>query len=217
MPLPPSDWSHTELYRNTVNNSGTATLIETRKAMVFHDANVNYGTTYYYWAKVVDLSGNKSGFSPSASITVGTVDTGDITGDAVSGVASVVASDAQTTNSTTAVQIPNMSVTLTTQGGPILLAFTAAQLRLKNNDSVTQTCLLNLEIRRTTDVVTVQSGIYVVQSIPAAGFITLSISLTVINQPAAGTWTYAAYWSVALSTMEGRTADRALQAVELKR
>lgn len=66
----PSDWGAVELYRNTTNNSGTATLIETKKAKLFHDANVTYGVTYYYWAKVVDLSGNKSGFSPSTAHSI---------------------------------------------------------------------------------------------------------------------------------------------------
>lgn len=66
----PADWGTVELYHNTVDNSATATLVETKKAKRFHDANVTYGTPYFYWAKVVDLTGNKSGFSPSTSHSI---------------------------------------------------------------------------------------------------------------------------------------------------
>lgn len=81
----PADWSYTELYRHTVNNSAASTMIQQNKVKRFHDENVTYGTTYYYWAKVVDQSGNKSGFSPSAghSVTVAQVVTGDVTDNAV--------------------------------------------------------------------------------------------------------------------------------------
>lgn len=66
----PADWSSVELYRNTVNNSSTASLIETKKAKRFHDVNVAFENTYHYWAKVVDFSGNKSGFSPSLNHSI---------------------------------------------------------------------------------------------------------------------------------------------------
>ena len=81
----PADWATTQLYRNTSNNSGTATLIETGKKKRFHDENVSYGTTYYYWGKVVDLTGNLSGFSPSSahSITVAKIVTIDVDDDSI--------------------------------------------------------------------------------------------------------------------------------------
>lgn len=66
----PADWGTTELYRHTSNDSSTATLIDTKKAKRFHDSNVAFGTIYYYWAKVVDFTGNKSGFSPSSSHSI---------------------------------------------------------------------------------------------------------------------------------------------------
>lgn len=81
----PSDWGTTILYRNTTNNSGTATEIERGKKKRFHDQNVSYGTTYYYWVKVADRSGNLSGFSPSSShsITVAKIITGDVEDDTI--------------------------------------------------------------------------------------------------------------------------------------
>lgn len=79
----PADWGTTELYRNTTDNSATATLIDSKKAHTFHDTNVSYGSTYYYWAKVIGMSAtavNTSGFSPSSghSITVQQVLTADV-------------------------------------------------------------------------------------------------------------------------------------------
>jgi hypothetical protein len=76
----PSDWGTTVFYRNTTNNSGTATEIERGKKKRIHDQSVSYGSTYYYWAKVADRSGNLSGFSPSSShsITVAQIVTADV-------------------------------------------------------------------------------------------------------------------------------------------
>lgn len=79
----PSDYDHVEWYRHTADASGSATVIGVSKNKRFHDENVVYGTTYYYWAKVVDTTGNKSAFSPSSghSITVEEITTTDIDPD----------------------------------------------------------------------------------------------------------------------------------------
>lgn len=77
---PPSDWGTTIFYRNTTNNSGTATEIGRGKTKRWTDQEPSYGTTYYYWAKVADASGNLSGFSPSSghSITISQIVTADV-------------------------------------------------------------------------------------------------------------------------------------------
>ncbi len=62
----PPDWGTTHLYRNTTNSSGSASLIDSGKKLSFHDQNISYNTTYFYWAKIVDTTGNQSGFSPSS-------------------------------------------------------------------------------------------------------------------------------------------------------
>jgi len=81
---PPADWGTTNLYRNTVNSSASAVLIESGKKKIFHDQNIVYGTTYFYWVKVVDRTGNLSGFSPVGSITVTQLVTGDYSDDSIS-------------------------------------------------------------------------------------------------------------------------------------
>jgi len=75
---PPLDWGTVDVYRNTVDNSATATKIATGKKTTFHDQNVVYATQYFYWAKVVDTSGNESGFSLSTNRTVVRIRTEDI-------------------------------------------------------------------------------------------------------------------------------------------
>ncbi len=111
----PVDWGSTELYRNTTDNSGTAALIETRKAKRFHDENVSYGTTYFYWVKVVDQSGNKSGFSPSSahSVLVARLDNDDVKDGAITASASG-ANDADLTLTTTYQDLVTVAMTVAT-------------------------------------------------------------------------------------------------------
>ena len=60
----------TEVYENTSNNSGTATLIATLTANSFTRVGISAANgVRYYWLKAVDTSGNKSGFSAVASAT----------------------------------------------------------------------------------------------------------------------------------------------------
>lgn len=84
----PADWGTTELWRSTTNDVTTATLIASNKSHSFHDVNVAYGSTYYYFSRVVGMSGtssNTSGWSPSSghSILVAQVATADIGAGAV--------------------------------------------------------------------------------------------------------------------------------------
>ena len=78
---PPFPWL-AELWRSTTNDVTVATKIATETSHTFHDTNVSYASTYYYFARTVGLGGaNFSGYSPSSghSITVSQVVTGDIT------------------------------------------------------------------------------------------------------------------------------------------
>lgn len=55
-----------KVYRNTTDNSATATLLGTSTAAVYNDATGTISTTYYYWIKATNSNGD-SGFSESAS------------------------------------------------------------------------------------------------------------------------------------------------------
>jgi hypothetical protein len=55
-----------KIYRNTTNNSASATQIGTSTASPYDDTTAVVGTTYYYWVKANNSSGD-SGFSTSDS------------------------------------------------------------------------------------------------------------------------------------------------------
>lgn len=62
------EWDHNvdldlasyNIYRNTVNNTGTATLVGNTRTNYFIDGNRIGGQIYYYWVKAVDTSDNIS-------------------------------------------------------------------------------------------------------------------------------------------------------------
>ena len=59
-----NDYKKTVIYRNTANNSGTATEIGRASGTRYKDdEELVAGTTYYYWLKHSDTSGNLSAFS----------------------------------------------------------------------------------------------------------------------------------------------------------
>jgi hypothetical protein len=57
------------VYKNTVNNSGTATKIAEVRASVFVDVDVALSTTYYYWVTAITRSEVESSKSSVASAT----------------------------------------------------------------------------------------------------------------------------------------------------
>ena len=63
------DWFQTEIWRNTTNNSATATRIGSVSASTYADSGLNSSTTYYYWLKTKDFTGNTSAFSTGANAT----------------------------------------------------------------------------------------------------------------------------------------------------
>ena len=88
----PADWGTTILLRNTVNTPSSASEIARGKVSRFTDRNVNYSTTYFYWARVGDntfvasgvanITGatthpNLSGMSPVGSVAVAQSQTAD--------------------------------------------------------------------------------------------------------------------------------------------
>ena len=72
------DLSHIEVYRNTVNNSGSATKVTETNAEYFVDSPLAGNTAFYYWLKAVDFTGNSSGFSSVANATTTFISSSDI-------------------------------------------------------------------------------------------------------------------------------------------
>jgi fibronectin type 3 domain-containing protein len=63
--------SEYRIYRNTVNDPGTATLIAEVSATRFVDVDVALSTLYYYWVSAVDIVEQESPKSGGASVTTG--------------------------------------------------------------------------------------------------------------------------------------------------
>ena len=87
-----SDFKEVEIYVNTSNNSGTASLLGSSAGTNFTHGGLAESVTRYYWAKSKDFTGNLSGFSSVASGTTladpqdgtdGTDGTNGATGDTV--------------------------------------------------------------------------------------------------------------------------------------
>ena len=227
----PDDWATADLYRNTANNSATATQIDSKKAWVFHDENVAYGTTYYYWVKVVDTSGNASGFSPSSghSVLVAQIDTSDV-GDttittpkiapnAVTNSVRHIGTGGASTTSGTEADISGETVTLTISDAASIILITWNATATLNNDNVTTlgTVFATFKLYRggsqiyRTDIsmpVIQNSGIFI------------PVSMQYQDTGVSGSTTYKIRWFV-LNTVAGVTALLAsgsvLQATEMKR
>jgi hypothetical protein len=59
---PDKDYAATEIYRNTVNNFSTASLIASVRGTSYLDSPLIVGATYHYWLRAVDTSLNRSNF-----------------------------------------------------------------------------------------------------------------------------------------------------------
>ena len=72
-----SDFSHVEVYENTVDNYATSTLVGISAGSNFIRNNLGLSVTRYYWLKSVDFSGNKSAFTAGVSATTTYLDDAD--------------------------------------------------------------------------------------------------------------------------------------------
>ena len=66
-----ADLNFIEIYANTTDSSGTATLVGVSTGDNFLHTNLDISETYYYFLKAVDYSGNKSAFTTDANWTDG--------------------------------------------------------------------------------------------------------------------------------------------------
>ena len=82
-----SDYAHTEILENTVNNSAGATLIVETNADQHTVTGLANDTTRYYWLRSVDRSGNRSAFSATAFATTSKVSLQDLSQDVTDAIA----------------------------------------------------------------------------------------------------------------------------------
>lgn len=69
-----SDFDYVEVYRNTINNSGSSTRVGVLRGSKFVDTGLGMDVTRFYWLKSVDRSGNKSDFSNYVTATTEFID-----------------------------------------------------------------------------------------------------------------------------------------------
>lgn len=69
-----ADFDFVEVYRNTVEDSATATRIAVLRGSLFVDSPLAINVTRYYWLKAVDRTGNKSGFTSAVNATTEFID-----------------------------------------------------------------------------------------------------------------------------------------------
>ena len=60
------NFAFTEVWRNTSNDLGSATKVDTTSAFVWSE-EVGYAKTFYYWVRHVSTSGIEGAFSPSSN------------------------------------------------------------------------------------------------------------------------------------------------------
>jgi hypothetical protein len=78
-----TDLAYAEVYHNTIDASASATLLavvvsEPKTRSQYIHTGLAAGSSHYYWIKLVDTSGNRSGFAASGLVKTAFVDTIDL-------------------------------------------------------------------------------------------------------------------------------------------
>jgi hypothetical protein len=99
----PADLGTVKIYRSIGTTFiGESLLINQSKGLRFHDTNLTVGLQYYYWARIVDLTGNESDVIGNGNSTEtdgsGDYPRGATTGAALTGVQTAEIEDAAITN-----------------------------------------------------------------------------------------------------------------------
>ena len=79
------DLGSSHIYRNTSNNSGTATFIGKSSGTVFTDSGLSNSASFYYWVSSVDRVGNESAKVETGQVTTDTAPPKGEKGESVKG------------------------------------------------------------------------------------------------------------------------------------
>jgi hypothetical protein len=200
-----------KVYRNTVsNNPNTATVVQTYKHpqtnnghIVFQD-QVSNGLSYYYWVSAVNTAGLESALTSASTVAsfapidpIGNLILKNKT--TVNGITS-----SPTTTSGVGSTVPDMSLTITTQGNKVFLS--AMILITCTASSSIQTFAIN------------RDGVQITQPFEFNATISGArgtITITTIDFPSAASHTYEMIWSTTAGTATAIGTGRQLLAVEL--
>lgn len=78
---PDNDYDITNVYRNTTNNSASASFIGATRGTSYTDTGLGINETFYYWTKASDRTGNDSGFSAGVNATTAFVSSADFSAE----------------------------------------------------------------------------------------------------------------------------------------
>lgn len=202
------------VYRNTTaNNFSGATLMRTfvhdptRQGAITVQDNTGAGKSYYYFVTSVDTTSQESA---PVGAQAGAITSSNANPNVSE---SVGTTSAPSTTSTTYVVIPEMTVTLTTKGNRVLLAFTMSFVY--SNPSVTGN-FLNFAVFKDGSQI---SSDYACSKADSSGVVVFQdmIAITLIDAPTAASHTYDIRWKTSSATygIQANTTARRLQVIEL--
>ena len=178
------DLAYYELYRHTSNLFGGSTKLANAYVSRFTDVVSAFETSYFYWIRATDRSGNLSPIHPGSTAGITITASRIITGDVGSGAITLIAEYSNdnalilTTNDETEVGV----VVIVTQGG--LLDING---KIETGDTAPAALTYTLRIRRGTDA----TGIELDRSkMTNAGGNPMSVAVEAIDDQPAGTYTY---------------------------
>jgi hypothetical protein len=239
----PIDWGNTRLYRATSNNPGVASEIATGKRLTFHDQNVSYGTTYYYWAKIEDQSANLSPLSPSSGHSVFvsqvsgtdiqsgtitgsniasiTVNTDNITPEAVSTTWTAINTGRPSTTSgiTSDMEGSSITVTISSVDNPVRISFIGSGA-LSNGHASTSLFVAGFyAIWRDDTLLIIQEIGALLGPVGSNNLIILPMNIEFTDGGISGSHTYKIRWNVAGGSPRefGTSMDSVFQVTEHKR
>jgi len=201
-----------------VGAGGTYAMFAHGRISSMVDLNTVYGTTYFYKARGVDTSGNVGAFGGEASGTPATMNTPDITPNAVTNLVSHEGFGINATTSSVTTDVPGETITLTVSSAasPIMINW-SAQIVLINTAAVVNNISLGLSLVR--NGVVIHSGT-VNFTVVNGSSVGLPVHFGYIDTGLFGSTVYKIRWSVLSLTAPGGQAtmsDTVLKALELKR
>lgn len=189
-------------------------------------ASIGFGVTRYFRVRGVDYTKNTGSWSSDVSfsfakivqgdVSSGAIDTPELATDAVSVYGAASASNEVTISSSTTADMPDMSRTLTLNGGNVKVIFDA-DAAIQNDDTVTGKVFVNYYLYE--DGVEINTKALSQYAVPAGEVVKASLSFNEPRTPAAGSHTYKIRWKINSASLPNtfKVTQRRLWIEELSR
>lgn len=210
--------SNAEIVRVTAISTDTLTIIRAQEGSTAQSIGVGWQVALTATAKALTdieaavnatLGGSLSGTLPNPGIANGAVGTAQLAAGAVTQLAHATGvASGPTTTSSTPVNLPDMSVTLTTTGGDLLCWLVASLSNSAGNGALVSTAL-SLDGAAGVDSETTSS--------PGVGYATCMVSIAHFSGVSAASHTITGQWSTNGGTANAFATARYLLVVEVKK